>query len=53
MSRSFRQWLQSFIGELKRRHVTQVMFAYALIGFGLMQAASGRTRTPDATVGRR
>ena len=30
---------QKLLGELKRRRVTQVVLAYAVVGFGIMQAA--------------
>ena len=45
--------LQKLIGELKRRHVTQVALGYCLVGFGLMQVADTffpALRFPDWTV---
>lgn len=45
--------LQSFIGELKRRHVTQVAVAYGIIAFGVMQVADiffPALKLPDWTI---
>ncbi|HEX6064216.1 MAG TPA: tetratricopeptide repeat protein [Longimicrobiales bacterium] len=44
---------QKLLGELKRRRVTQVVLAYAVVGFGIMQAADTffpALRFPDWTV---